>query len=62
MGLYERILIERQIAPNPMRGEDPILMKISREIEDGKRAMPASPIASTVRKSYLAAMKAEACE
>lgn len=66
MDLYDRLLIEREIAPVPLRGEDPILMQISQEIAEGKRAMPATPVPSTYTKSMRAAilkkMKAEVCE
>lgn len=62
MDLYRRLIIEREIAPTPMKGEDPILMQMSREIVEGRRAMPTTPVPSTLRKTILAAMKAEACE
>ena len=62
MNLYQRMLVEREIAPTPMPGENPILMTMSREIAEGKRAMPVTPVPSTMRKSILSAMKAEACE
>lgn len=62
MTLYERLLIEREIAPQPMPGEDVHLMMVSREIAEGKRALPDLPAASTIRKSILAAMKADHCE